>query len=126
MRNLSIGRLPFVEGVKGQVQHPRAACTILRRFCHKQSQPDGVPPAPQRAAVSIEQPEIRIILTEESGIEDQVVAGSFLPLANIERVRETVLLVVVHGKAIAIGIDLDGDQRCDVRTLFLRIPDGDG
>ncbi|TKS63791.1 MAG: hypothetical protein EWM73_01071 [Nitrospira sp.] len=85
-----------------------------------------MPLVPQRTAVSIEQPEIRIILAEEPGIEDQVVAGLFLPLANIERVRETVLLVVVHGKAIAIGIDLDGEQRRDVWALCVRIPDGNG
>jgi hypothetical protein len=85
-----------------------------------------VPLTSQRAAVSIEQPEIGVVLTEEPGIEDQVVTGSFLPLVNIERVRETVLLVVVHGKAVAIGIDVDHDQRRDVRTLCLRIPDGDG
>ena len=59
---------------------------ILRRFCHKQPQPGGVPLAPQRLTIPIEQPEVRIILTEEPSIEYQIVAGSFLPLANIERV----------------------------------------
>ena len=47
-----------------------------------------MPLAPQREAVPIKQAEIRIIFTEESGIEYQVMSGSFLPLANIERVRE--------------------------------------
>ena len=47
-------------------------------------------------------------------------------LRDIEGVRKTVLLVVMHGKTIAIWIDLDGDQRRDVGALCVRIPDGNG
>ena len=79
--------------------------------------------APQRTAISIEQTEIRIVLTKKPGIEYQIVSGSFLPLANIERLRKALLLVVMHREAIALGVDLDGDQWRDVGALRMRVPD---
>ncbi|MEK7305343.1 MAG: hypothetical protein AAB034_04240, partial [Nitrospirota bacterium] len=70
-----------------------------------------------------EQAEVREILSEQSGIEHDLVTASFLPFVNGRGMQETFLSKVVYRKAMEGRIDLDDQQSVHVGTSLIRLPD---
>lgn len=78
--------------------------------------------SPERSSSSIQQAQIRKILAKQPGIEDQVMAGSPLPLEDVGRGFQWFIPKIVDGKTIADRINFRHHQLGNIMANRRRIP----